>query len=516
MENFVGLSDMIKEHARSHPDSRAFIFQDRVVSWAQWDRRLNRVANALLSLGLVKDDKVAILSGNSIEAVEAYFGAVRAGLCAVPLSPMAAPDALKAMIDDCDAKALFVSSTTRQRISAVEEQLFKLSSKSRIGFDFADPDWINYDDLLAGSSDTAPDIALKANDSFNIIYSSGTTGVPKGILHSHAQRLGIVTGTDRWHFGPHTVNLVSTPIYSNTTMAAMLPTLAAGGANLLMGKFDERRFLELSQDYAVTHAIMVPVQYQRVLAVEGFSNFDLSSYQLKLCTGAPLSVETKREIIERWPGRLIEIYGLTEGGAVCLLDATKYPDKLHTVGRPSLASDVRIIDEQGNELPQGQIGEIVGRQQVMMKGYYNRREATEAIMWYDAEGNRFQRTEDLGRFDQDGFIELLDRKKDVIISGGFNVFPADLEAVLLQHEAVDDAAVIGIPSKQWGETPLALIVLKTGYALDPETLRIWANQRLGKNQRISAVEIRKSIPRSALGKVLKNELRAPYWREKGD
>lgn len=516
MDYFVSLSDIIADHARSRPNSSAFIFQDRVMSWVEWDRHLNRVANGLLSLGLVKDDKVAILSGNSIEALEAYFGAVRAGLCAVPLSPMAAPDALKAMIDDCDAKALFASSATRQRICSIEGRLTKLPSKSRIGFDFADQGWINYDGFLADSLDTAPDIALEADDSFNIIYSSGTTGVPKGILHSHAQRLSMVKGTDRWHFGPHSVNLVSTPIYSNTTMAAMLPTLAAGGANLLMGKFDERRFLELSRRYAVTHAIMVPVQYQRVLSVEDFASFNLSSYRLKLCTGAPLSVETKREVIRRWPGQLIEIYGLTEGGAVCLLDATKFPDKLHTVGRPSRASDVRIIDDQGNELPRGAIGEIVGRQRVMMKGYYNKREATDAIMWYDADGNRFQRTGDLGRFDQDGFIELLDRKKDVIISGGFNVFPADLEAVLMQHEAVDDTAVIGLPSKRWGETPLALVVLRTGHELEPETLRLWANQRLGKNQRISALEIRKSIPRNALGKVMKQELRTPYWIDKGD
>jgi acyl-CoA synthetase (AMP-forming)/AMP-acid ligase II len=378
-----------------------------------------------------------------------------------------------------------------------------------------DPDWIGYSDFLSGSSDTAPDIALTADDSFNIIYSSGTTGVPKGILHSHVQRLSLVKGTDRWQFGPHTVNLVSTPIYSNTTMAAMLPTLAAGGANLLMGKFDERRFLDLSQHYAVTHAMMVPVQYQRVLAVEDFSDFDLSSYQLKLCTGAPLSVETKRDVIQRWPGRLVEIYGLTEGGAVCILDATKYRDKLHTVGRPSPTSDVRIIDDHGNELPPGQTGEIVGRQRVMMKGYYNRREATEAIMWYDVQGNRFQRTGDLGRVDPDGFIELLDRKKDVIISGGFNLFPADLEAVLLRHDAIDDAVVIGIPSKRWGETPLALVVLKAGHALDTESLRLWANQRLGKNQRISAIETRDAIPRNALGKALKQQLRAPYWRDKG-
>jgi acyl-CoA synthetase (AMP-forming)/AMP-acid ligase II len=290
-----------------------------------------------------------------------------------------------------------------------------------------------------------------------------------------------------------------------------LPTLASGAATVLMHKFDERKFLELCERHRVTHAMLVPVQYQRILALPDFERFDLSSFQFKLCTSAPLREETKRDIIARWPGEMIEIYGLTEGGAVCILDARKFPNKLHTVGKPSPMSDVRIIDEQGKELPAGEIGEVVGRQQVMMTGYYKREAETHALYWYDAQGNRFQRTGDMGRFDRDGFLQLLDRKKDMIISGGFNVYAADLEVVLSSHEAVSDVAVIGIPSERWGETPLGLVVLKPGAGVEPPQLLAWANERLGKNQRLTAIELRDALPRSPIGKVLKRELREPYW-----
>jgi acyl-CoA synthetase (AMP-forming)/AMP-acid ligase II len=222
----------------------------------------------------------------------------------------------------------------------------------------------------------------------------------------------------------------------------------------------------------------------------------------------------KRELLDRWPGRLVDIYGMTEGGCSFLLDAGRFPDKLHTVGRPAPDNDVRIIDEDGRELPKGATGEIVGRNLYMMSGYYKRPDATEAMYWRDPDGRVFHRTGDVGRFDEDGFLVLLDRRKDVIISGGQNVYAADLEAVLAAHPDVADVAVIGVPSDAWGETPLAFVVGRPGSGLDAPALRDWANARVGKMQRLSAVELRAELPRSPLGKVLKRELRAPYWKDR--
>jgi acyl-CoA synthetase (AMP-forming)/AMP-acid ligase II len=218
----------------------------------------------------------------------------------------------------------------------------------------------------------------------------------------------------------------------------------------------------------------------------------------------------KAEILRRWPGGLVEYYGMTEGGGTCMLFAHKFPDKLHTVGQPAPGHDIRLIDEQGNEVPLGDVGEVVGRSPAMMNGYFNQAGKTAEAEWYDRDGNRFIRTGDVGRFDADGFLTLMDRRKDMIISGGFNIYPSDLEAVLFQHEAVSDAAVVGVPSRAWGETPVAFVVLRPGADVSADEIKQWVNERLGKTQRIAAVEITTELPRSAIGKVLKRELRGRY------
>jgi acyl-CoA synthetase (AMP-forming)/AMP-acid ligase II len=244
------------------------------------------------------------------------------------------------------------------------------------------------------------------------------------------------------------------------------------------------------------------------MSVPDFDAFDLSNFSLKLCTSAPFSAALKGDILRRWPGDLVEYYGMTEGGGTCILHAHQFPDKLHTVGRPIEGSDIRLIDEQGREIvTAGDAGEIVGRSDAMMKGYHRQPDKTREAEWFDAEGRRYIRTGDIGRFDADGFLTLLDRRKDMIISGGFNIYPSDLEAVLLQHDAVLEAGVVGLPSQAWGETPVAFVALKPGFAIDADDLRQWANARLGKMQRLAALRVVECLPRSAIGKVLKRALR---------
>jgi acyl-CoA synthetase (AMP-forming)/AMP-acid ligase II len=306
-------------------------------------------------------------------------------------------------------------------------------------------------------------------------------------------------------YGPDAVTLVSTPLYSNTTLVSLLPTIALGGTAILMAKFDARRYLELAQKYRVTHTMLVPAQYQRLMAVADFDRFDLSSFRTKRSTSAPFPAALKAEVARRWPGRLIDSYGLTEGGGTCTLDVIAHPGKLHTVGEPLPGHDIRVIDEDGNELPRGATGEVVGHSAGMMTGYYNLPDKTREAEWYDATGKRFIRTGDVGRFDEDGFLVLVDRKKDMIISGGFNIYPSDLEAVVAQHPAVAEVSVVGVESKEWGETPVGFVVLRN--AVDPRGVLEWANARLGKMQRLSALHVIDALPRSAIGKVLKRELR---------
>jgi acyl-CoA synthetase (AMP-forming)/AMP-acid ligase II len=307
--------------------------------------------------------------------------------------------------------------------------------------------------------------------------------------------------------------VLATPFYSNTTCVTWLITTARGGTNVVLEKFSAEAFLDAVERRKGTHAMLVPVQYDRILDSPRFAGADLSSMRFLFSTSAPLRAETKRRILDGTRADLVEIYGLTEGGAVTVLEARKHPDKLASVGRPGPGVDVRVVDETGREVPPGATGEVIGRSANMTSGYLNRPDDTKAmelVLGDGADGTLFYKTGDLGRFDADGFLYLLDRKKDVIISGGFNVYATDLEAMLLCHPDVREACVIGIPSERWGETPLGLVVVREGSAATGDTLRDFANERLGKLQRLSAVEIRADLPKNAIGKVLKRDLRAPY------
>jgi len=283
-----------------------------------------------------------------------------------------------------------------------------------------------------------------------------------------------------------------------------------GGAVLLMAKFDAQRYLALAEKHRVTHTMLVPVQYRRIMAQEDFDRYDLSSFRMKLSTSAPFAAGLKAEILRRWPGALVEFYGMTEGGGTCVLFAHERPDKLHTVGLPSPGHDIRMIDEQGREAAAGAVGEVVGHSRGMMTGYHRQPEETAGAVWFDATGKRYIRTGDIGRFDEDGFLILLDRKKDMIISGGFNVYPSDLEAVLRRHHDVADVAVVGVASDRWGETPVAFVVLHAEATTTGDELLQWTNARVGKMERLAAVKVIESLPRSPIGKVLKRELRDVY------
>jgi acyl-CoA synthetase (AMP-forming)/AMP-acid ligase II len=412
------------------------------------------------------------------------------------------------MTADAGAPLLFVDGSVANALEPVRD---------RIG-----AQWIALDASPAGQSlrkwlvapgTTPATVAACPEEPFNLIYSSGTTGTPKGIVQSNLMRWRQWQRAFAYDYKPDSVTVVSTPLYSNTTLVSFLPTLAVGGTVVLMAKFDAGRFLQLAQTHHATTAMLVPVQYARVMALPDFGRYDLSSFRAKFCTSAPFAAELKADILKRWPGRLIEYYGMTEGGGTCVLEASLHPHKLHTVGCPAPGHDIRLIDDHGRELPAGSTGEVVGHSEGMMTGYHNQPEKTAEAEWTDSTGRRFIRTGDIGRFDEDGFLILMDRKKDMIITGGFNVYPSDLEAVLRGHEDVAEAAVVGVPSERWGETPVAFVVAKRRIPELSARLLEWTNSQVGKTQRLTAIELVDSLPRSAIGKVLKRELRDAY-REK--
>jgi long-chain acyl-CoA synthetase len=498
---FATMPDLVRAHARETPHHLALAEGTTSISYADLDALVDRIAAGLQRDGLGSGGCVALCASSSINYVAVFVAALRAGGIACPLAPSSTPEALAGMVRDCGASHLFCDDAAMQALADADLPCLR----HRIALEGADgadlQDWLP----SAGSRPTP--VVIEPDQAFNIIYSSGTTGAPKGIVQAHGMRWGHVRRGQAMGYDRTSVTLASTPLYSNTTLVSVIPTLVRGGTVILMRKFEVRRFLELSEAHRVTHAMLVPVQYRRLMDFPDFDRFDLSSYRMKTCTSAPFAADLKAEVLRRWPGGLVEIYGMTEGGGSCLLQAHVFPDKLHTVGRPAEGHDIRIIDDAGKELPRGETGEIVGRSGSMMLGYHNLPAKTAEAVWTSPEGLRFIRTGDIGRFDPDGFLILGDRKKDMIISGGFNIYPSDLEAELLRHDAVKECAVVGVASREWGETPAAFVVLRPEASIEAEVLRQWVNARLGKTQRIAFLTFVESLPRSPIGKVLKRELR---------
>jgi long-chain acyl-CoA synthetase len=501
MADFITLDALVRQTAASAPARVAVIDGDRRPSYAELNDLIDRVAAALQADGLAPRDVISICAYSSIEYVATFLGALRAGIAVAPLAPSSTPADFAAMLKDSGAKMLFMDAAAAAMAAAdVDPTVLRVALDDRgAGRPFRA--W-----CAAAGAKPAP-IKVDPEWVFNIIYSSGTTGTPKGIVHSHFMRWRQYGQLNPLGYGPDAVTVLSTPLYSNTTLVCFNPTLAGGGTVVLMKKFDARGFLELSQKHRATHAMLVPVQYRRIVAVADFADFDLSSFVMKFSTSAPFAASLKADILKRWPGGLTEYYGMTEGGGSCALYAHEHPDKLHTVGCPMPDHEIRLIGEDGDEVAVGEIGEIVGHSPTIMQGYLNQPAKTAETFWHDAAGKRFVRTGDVGRFDSDGFLTLMDRKKDMIISGGFNIYPSDLEAVLAGHDDVVEAAVVAMPSEEWGETPVAFVVLKAGASIEAAALKAWSNSRVGKFQRLADVYVVEMLPRSAIGKVLKRELR---------
>ena len=434
---FRTVAALVRGHARARPLQTALVDEAGALSWAALDCLMDRIAAALRRDGIVMGDVIAICAASSVRYAALFLGALRGGVVVAPLAPGVTPQSFASMLADSGARLLFFDASAGEAMQGLEAGVRSVSLDGAPAADAASAafdDWLGSEGAAraepnaasaaaAATAATAPDPDIAPTAPLNIIYSSGTTGTPKGIVQSHGMRWAHVARGARYSYDARTVTLLATPLYSNTTLVVFFPTIAFGGTVVLMAKFDAARYLELAERHRASHTMLVPVQYQRIMASHAFAAHDLSAFRYKFCTSAPFGAALKADVVARWPGGLVEFYGMTEGGGTCILAAHEEPAKLHTVGRPAEGHDLRLIDEAGRELPAGATGEVVGHSPGMMTGYHRQPAKTAEAEWFDAAGKRFIRTGDIGRFDGDGFLVLVDRRKDMIISGGFNIYP---------------------------------------------------------------------------------------------
>lgn len=473
-----------------------------------------RFANALLDLGVEPGDRIGLLMSNGLPMVQAIFGVIRCGATVVPLNTSVTNDAAANMLNDAQVTTLVVTQDLLDRGITISDNLHQ--THIRIVDVYPDAvetrqEWLSLETLCASAQVSPPNVHIDPEDIVNIIYSSGTTGTPKGIAHDHIGRRDWtydIALALRYHGSART--LLTIGLYSNISWVAMLSTLLVGGAIVLEKQFNPVHCLNSIRDYRITHLAMVPIQYQRLTdELKRNAGADVSSMQAMMSCGSPLREPLKRELFTYFDCGIIELYGLTEG-IITTLEPEDADGRWGSVGRPLIGTDIEIIGDNDQKLGRGEIGEIVSRGRIAMPSYWNRPEADQEATWVDEDQRLWLRSGDIGYVDTDGYLYVVDRKKDMIISGGQNIYPQDLEAVVARHEGVFDVAVIGMSSLTWGETPVALLVPEPNVVLDPAKVKDWANRQLGKQQRLADIILIDDLPRNPNGKILKRELREVF------
>jgi acyl-CoA synthetase (AMP-forming)/AMP-acid ligase II len=505
--------DVIALHGKWHASEPAVISASTTLNWREFDQATNRVANGLLSLGMQPGDRIVVNMSNSAEMVVVFFGIAKAGCCSVPLNLSIPGVAITSMIEDSNARAIFASADQIDRLHEVVDDMPQEVRRNAFVAGASGNGWRDYDAWLAGQTDTFPALSIAPETPMNIIYSSGTTGLPKGIIATQQGRINWAYDLSvTFGFNPNCRTLAAIGLYSNISWATMLSTFLVGGTLIVTdNRFDPRNVLDIIESQRITHTALVPVQFQRMMEYEEQNRFDLASMQCAITVGSTMHADLKRAVQTRLDGGLYEIYGLTEG-LITAMTPLEMTDRWESVGRPLLGSDIVILGDDDMPTATGKPGEIAGAARFVMPRYHHRDNATEEATWISADGTTWLRTGDIGYIDNDGYLYVIDRKKDMILSGSQNIYPADIETVLLTHEHVSDAAVIGVPSARWGETPLGLVVTSPGTTADPEAIKDWLNARVGKQQRVAAIELIDELPRNPNGKVLKRELRAEYGK----
>lgn len=510
------LGALVLSHTASIQDQRAVVCDGRAISYGVIATRARACAGRIQAFGLQPggSQSVGVLAANSLDYAVIVIGCQLAGVPIVPLPVLIAPDAQGRMVAEAKVALLFHDDDHAAAARAIVNQLGDGAAPTLVPIGLPGPAAVisqALDTWLSAGDRSYTPVELDADWVSDLIYSSGTTGVPKGIVQTYGSRKALCISLSALGALEHVALLNTIGLYSNFGLSALLLTIWWGGTFFMERKFSAPAIVEVLRQENIGMAWFAPATLVRTLDAPGFLEAARGKPCSKLCAGAPFSTAQKQRVLGEWPGPFFEVYGQTETGTLTLFAMhTAPPGKLGSVGKVLPTVSIRIIDAVGQVVPDGQEGEIVGRSTTLMSGYHQQEAASTSADWTDGLGNRYVRTGDIGRLDDDGFLWLCGRTKEMIISGGYNVYPADIERVALDHPSVLEVAVVGFESARWGETPIAFVSLREGAEAEEEDIRTWINSRVGAVQRVAAVKILSELPSGAMGKILKRELRTRF------
>lgn len=515
MADWLNLGQVLKVNARTYPHTIAFKDKERAFTYPETNSRVNKLAYSLLNLGLSKGDKVAVLLENSIEIVEIYLAAAKTGLVVVPINFRLVGQEIEYIVNNSDAKALFVHDDFVQNVEPIRSKLGNIRNENYILVgDKSLHGYTNYDTLLSNESEEEPEVEVNPQDTWLILYTSGTTGVPKGVVRSHESYVAfyLINAVD-FGFTKNDVCLNIMPLcHVNSTFFTFTFTYLGGSVYIHPARrFDPTEILEIIEQEKITFISLVPTHYSMILSVpkEIKNKYDVSSIKKLLCSSAPAHSETKKGIMKFFPDvELYEGYGSTEAGIVTILKPEEQYKKLGSIGRESLGIDiVKILDENGEEATVGEVGELYSRGPMMFHEYYKMPDKTKESFI-----DGYFTARDMARKDEDGYYYIVDRKDNLIITGGENVFPSEVEEVIFQHPKVFDVAVIGVPDKKWGEAVKAIIILKDGEEASENEIIEFCKDRIAGFKKPKSVDFigQDDMPRTTTGKIIHRELRERY------
>ncbi|OJJ19608.1 AMP-dependent synthetase [marine bacterium AO1-C] len=514
--DFQTLPELITKQATQKANKVALIYEDKLQTYAQLDQASNQVAQGLLKLDVEPQTRVAILAKDSLASYEILFGCAKAKAVLVTINWRLVAKEIQFILSDSQSEVLFVGKEFLPVIEQIKPDLPKLEAIICIEPTEALGNHEDYISWTSQQPNQAPTLNYLPEDVVVQIYTSGTTGLPKGVQLAHYSffRLmqGMRTQGDVWMDlnGGDTL-LLSLPMFHIGGLWWVIQGMIVGGRGVVLNTFVPWQALELIEQHQITKVAMVPAMIQFCMAEPAFDTTDFSSVQGFLYGGSPIAPVLLRKAIDTFQCGFFQIYGMTETGnmAVCLRPEDhdlSNEARLKAAGRPLPGVETKIIDLKGAQVPANHIGEICIKSPARMIGYWNRDEATKETL-----NNGWIRTGDAGYQDEEGYIFVCDRVKDMIIYSGENLFPAEIEAALSEHEAVEEVAVIGVPSEQWGEIPKAFIVQKPGHTLKKKEIRAFAKEQMADFKVPRSFEFIDTLPRNPSGKVLKRVLREPYW-----